>query len=376
MRVLQVGKYYPPHRGGIETVTYQMGASVPSEANGIHMDTLCFADGARCTIDHTRNGSVFIMGTHFTLFSMALSWKYVLFLVHRARDYDIVHVHFPNPLAALSLLLLPKRVKVVVHWHSDIVKQRYLEFLLRPITRALVARSTFVVAPTVAHFDSSPYSAMFSGKSRVLPFILDLRASVPIDVKVVSAIKRRFLGRKIVFAVGRHVPYKGLEFLIEASCELSSETVVLIAGTGPLTNDYALLISKLGLEERVQLLGRVSDAEQLSYYDACDVFCLPSVDRSEMFGLVQLEAMARGKPVVSTKLRGSGVPLVNSHGVTGLVVPPRDSHALAQALSSLLSDQEMYTRFAANCRTYIERDYSRSSTAECYRALYVEALGE
>ena len=162
----------------------------------------------------------------------------------------------------------------------------------------------------------------------------------------VEAVRRRFPDKKIVFSLGRLVAYKGYCFLIDAARYLGEEYVVLIGGTGALRESLERQVRESGLEDKVRLLGRVSDEELPAYYGACDVFCLSSVQKTEAFGIVQIEAMSCGKPVVATNIPKSGVSWVNAHGVSGLNVAPGNAEELATAIGEVTRDEETYRRYA------------------------------
>ncbi|MBC8119367.1 MAG: glycosyltransferase, partial [Burkholderiaceae bacterium] len=170
----------------------------------------------------------------------------------------------------------------------------------------------------------------------------------------VDAIRQKFRS-PILLAVGRFVYYKGFEFLIRAMAASATQGTLVIIGEGPLHDNLRQEIEQLGLGDRVHMIGNVPDAQP--YFQACDIFCMPSVERSEQFGLVQLEAMACSKPVISTRL-GTGVEYVTLDGVTGLLVAPKDAGALAHALRVLLGDRELRFRLGVAGRQRVEQAFS------------------
>jgi rhamnosyl/mannosyltransferase len=172
----------------------------------------------------------------------------------------------------------------------------------------------------------------------------------------------------LIFAVGRHVYYKGFEYLLRALGQLPSVRLVL-GGQGPLTGALKDLAQSLGVAERVTFTGRLSDDELAAWYHACDVFCLPSVEPSEAFGLVQLEAMACGKPVVNTQL-GNGANVVNLDGVTGLTARPRDTASLAACLARLCADPDLRRALGAAGRQRARTQFSAARMGEQTLALY------
>ena len=150
--------------------------------------------------------------------------------------------------------------------------------------------------------------------------------------------------------------YKGYEFLIRA-LPLVPEAGLVLGGRGPLTESLMGLARSLGVQERIEFTGRIAERDLPFYYHACDVFCLPSVEQSEAFGIVQLEAMACGKPVLCCELN-NGVTWVNQDRVTGLVVPPADPVALAGALKRLVTDTELRQRLGGQGRQRAGREFT------------------
>jgi rhamnosyl/mannosyltransferase len=161
--------------------------------------------------------------------------------------------------------------------------------------------------------------------------------------------------------------------LIEAARSLPEDCAVLIGGDGELLDHYRKTLEQKGLADKVKLLGHLVDGELASHFEACDVFCMPSTLRAEAYGVAMVEAMAMGKPVVTSDIAGSGVPWVNQHELTGLNVPVRDSGALADALNRLLCDAELRHRLGEAARGRYLREFSArrmtQRTLELYRRL-------
>jgi rhamnosyl/mannosyltransferase len=171
----------------------------------------------------------------------------------------------------------------------------------------------------------------------------------------------------VVFTVGRHVYYKGFEVLIRALRTVDAE--LWIGGRGPMTEHYRAAAQEAGVADRVRFLGFIADQELVAYYDACDVFCMPSTERAEQFGLVQLEAMHCGKPVVATRL-GTGVEYVTRDGVNGLLVAPRDEASLAAALNRLLADPALRRQYGEAGRQRVATEFSVQQMVDRTVALY------
>jgi len=189
--------------------------------------------------------------------------------------------------------------------------------------------------------------------------ISDNRASA--DRQKVLAIRQLVRGRRIVFALGRMTYYKGFDVLIDAAQNLPDDCAVMIGGDGEMLEHYRRMVVQRGLAGKVQLIGHIHDDDLTSYFEACDVFCMPSTVRAEAYGVAMVEAMVMGKPIVASDIAGSGVPWVNQHGRTGLNVPVGDGGALASAISLLLEDAPVCERFGSASR---ER-YLNEFNAEC-----------
>jgi glycosyltransferase involved in cell wall biosynthesis len=224
---------------------------------------------------------------------------------------------------------------LVVSYHSDTVRQKLLGALFRPILHRTLKRSAAIIAATQNYIDTSPILPRYGSRCRVIPYGIPAERFRHGDGARIHRIRSQY-GPRIVLSVSRLVYYKGLDHLLRAMAKVPAR--LLIAGEGPLRSSLEREVLDLGLGERVVFLGEVEDVTP--YYQAADVFVLPSVARSEAFGIVQLEAMACGTPVVNTRL-ASGVPYVSLDGLTGFTVPPADSEALAVAINRLLDDRNL-----------------------------------
>jgi glycosyltransferase involved in cell wall biosynthesis len=295
----------------------------------------------------------------------------------RREQYDIIHLNFPDPLGLLVAATLPRKIPVVVTWHSDVVKQRYALFLYLPILRWFMKRVTAVLVATPKHYDSCPQlRSTFKKRDRVfvVPFGVEPdRFKLRDDQKsTVSAIRERYAGRTLLFSLGRHVYYKGFSYLIEALKDLK-DAVLLLGGSGPLTQELYEEVERLGLSSRVIFLGQMPDEKIPIYLHACDIFCFPSVDPSEAFGFAQIEAMLSHKPVICCEL-GNGVNYVNVSGVTGLAVPPRDVMALRGAIRKLIDHPELRRSLGEQAYNRAVSEFAMSKMADGVIGVYHKVL--
>jgi glycosyltransferase involved in cell wall biosynthesis len=236
------------------------------------------------------------------------------------------------------------------------------------MVRATLRRSAAILVASPDYLESSTVLQPFRRICHVVPYGFEPVASARIDPRVVAELRSRY-GPRLVLGVGRLTTYKGFEYLVRAMAEVDAR--LLIVGEGPCRASLQRLVSTLRLEDRVALLGAVPDVAP--YYDACDLFVLPSISRNEAFGLVQLEAMAAGKPVVNTTI-GSGVAYACPPGLCGQAVPPADPAALAAAIRRLLADPDLRRTLGAAGRARVAAEFSAAAMVRLTVDIYRQAV--
>ena len=373
MRILQVGKFYPI-RGGVEKVMYDLMMGL-SQRN-IHCDMLCAVTEQQKPgiIPLNPYARLLCMPVWIKLFATMISPAMIGKLRKIQREYDIIHIHHPDPMACLALFLSGYRGKVVLHWHSDILKQKMLLIAYRPLQQWLIRRANVIVGTTPVYVQQSPFLRKFQHKVNNIPIGID---PLTAHIDLIARIKEQYTGKKIVFSLGRLVEYKGYEYLIKAATCLDDHTMILIGGEGPLKGELQQLIHRLGVGEKVKLLGFIPDNKEIAaYFFACDVFCLSSVWKTEAFGIVQIEAMSCGKPVVATCIPESGVSWVNQDGVSGYNVEPQNPEALAEAITRVVSDAQRYTQLSAGARQRYETMFTQEKMVDNCIRLYRDLSGK
>jgi glycosyltransferase involved in cell wall biosynthesis len=293
-----------------------------------------------------------------------MAWKI------RRTQADLVHVHLPNPAGILAVMASGYRGRIVATWHSDVVRQRRLARLFAPIQRRFLRNCKAIIATSPNYVESSTDLAAFEARCRVIPYGISISDFCHPDFEAVEAIHRKYAG-PLVLAVGRLVYYKGLEYLISAMAGINA--TLLVVGDGPLRLSLERQANDLGVSDRIKFLGEMQPSEIVPYYQACDVFALPSVARSEAFGIVQLEAMACGKPVVNTKL-ASGVPFASLDGVTGITVDPGNAPMLEHAINRLLQDVDLRARLGRAALDRVQQEFTVEKMVSRTRDLYEELL--
>jgi len=332
LRVLHVYKDYAPVIGGIENHVRLLAEG--QAARGLEVTVLVTNTSAR-TIEERRGGVRVVKAARLgEAASTPLSLRF--FREIARLESDVMHLHSPYPPAEIGALVFRPRTPCILTYHSDVVRQRWMMKVYGVVLRRILRRADRIIAASANLAASSPFLRAAAGRCEVIPHGIDAARFDRPAASAVETIRRRHRPPIVLF-VGRLRYYKGLDYLLQAMRDVGA--TLLVAGTGAMEGAWRTLAANLGLADRAVFLGDVPDEELPAYYSACEVFVLPASHRSEAFGLVQLEAMAARRPVVSTEL-GTGTSFVNVHGETGLVVPPRDPGALASAISSLLRDPD------------------------------------
>ena len=347
MKVLHLGKLCPPNEGGIELFSYDLLEYL--NKNGVRAELLCFGDATKK--DFYKEFVLHSCKMNVKLNSAPLSYDFVKTFIKIQKDFDIIHVHSPNPLAEMLALFSNK--KIIIHWHSDIVRQKFTYFFYKPIQQKVLKKADKIICTSPQYLNTSKQLKDVKEKAVVVP--LGLNPERLLSSKEDERYKE-FLentkGKKIILSIGRLVEYKGFEYLVEAGRYLSNDKIIVIIGGGKLYKYLKEKIKKLNLEDKVILFGRVNSI--VSYLKACDAFVLPSISKNEAFGLVLVEALFFGKPLITTNVEGSGMNYVNQHNITGLVVPPKDPKTLAEAINKILSDENLYNYFSENAKKRFE----------------------
>lgn len=281
------------------------------------------------------------------------------------KKQDIIHLHMPFPFGDLACLLSGFRGKIVLWWHSDVVRQKKMMFFYKPVMLCMLKRADAIVVATKGHIEGSAYLKPFKEKCVVIPFGVDREIEEQADRyikenkterKEEREVTERLQKKPVRFLfVGRLVYYKGCDVLIKAFAEVKDAELVLV-GSGALEEECRRLVKELQIQEHITFLGEVSEPELCRQFAACDVFVLPSIARSEAFGLVQIEAMAFGKPVINTELP-SGVPYVSLKNITGLTVPPGNVQALAEAMQWMAEHPEEREEMGEKARKRMKEEY-------------------
>lgn len=338
MRVLHLGKYYTPERGGIERYTQALAEWCVS--NGDEVSALVHQrPGLWCRAQETLNGvDVRRAGCIAAPLYTPLSPAFPFELARALRDFqpDLLHLHFPNP-SCFAALISPaaRRLPWIVHWHADVppdspdwrLRSAYRAY--RPFEQATLARAKAIIATSQPYLDASIALASWRTKTTVIPLGIAAAETAAPRIDLWPA-----TGGLRLLAVGRLSRYKGFDVLIDALRQVDDASLLLV-GEGECANELRAQVRACDLERRVAFAGALDDGALAAAYASADAFVLPSLDRGEAFGLVLLEAMRAGLAVVASAIPGSGVGVVVADGQTGLLTAAGDAQALAARIVQL-----------------------------------------
>lgn len=372
-KILQISNYLYPNIGGIEQVARDIANTLSDDYK---QKIICFNENASdgnnvChrneTVHDIVDGiEVIRCGCVTKKISQSLSTTFGRELRKVMENFkpDIAIFHYPNPFQAYYLIrYLKNDFKFILYWHLDITKQKVLRKFFHWQTIQLLERADQIVATSPVYIDGSPYLSKYRNKCEVIPNCIDTkRLKVTDEIREkADEIKEKYQDKIICFGIGRHIPYKGFKYLVEASQYLDDRFKIFIGGKGELTEE---LMAQAEGDEKITFLGRISDADLIAWYSAMDIFCFPSITKNEAFGIALAEGMYFGKPAVTFTIPGSGVNYVNLKDVTGLEVPNRDAKAYAEAMKELADNQEKREKLGQAAKQRVEELFMKEQFAE------------
>jgi glycosyltransferase involved in cell wall biosynthesis len=387
LRICHLGKFYPPATGGMETHVATLARA--QAALGAEVRVICVNHLDRhgqdvtwrpLAVTPTReewDGRVRVtrLGRRASLarLDVCLDLPGVLAGLRRS-PIDLLHLQVPNPTMLLALALVRPQVPLVVTYQSDVIKQKVLRLLLRPFEHLVFRKAAMILASSPFYQEGSPLLQLYQDKVHILPLGLDLASYYAPSPRARDHACRLEAehGKPLWLAVGRLVYYKGLHNAIAALAAVPGK--LLIVGHGPLEQELKRLAAEVGVADRVIWQGRASAEELVGAYHAATAFWFTSNERSEAYGLVQIEAMASGCPVINTAIPGSGVSWVSRNNETGLTLPVNDPEALAQAALRLLNEPGLRARLSAAARARVGQEFDHLVMARRSLDFYQQVL--
>lgn len=366
MKILQIVKYYDPCQGGMETVVKNIVQGVISYSTDVNF-TVYSNNHLRNfvkTIEEKNRETIIKEITPAHLKSQPLNLRYSS-LKKLISDNDIIHHHYPFPTVEFALLRYFKNMsnkKFIITWHANIKNSRWswIERIYNPMIEKLLDRADAIIVTSPQLFEASMILQKYADKVHTIPLSFNPKYAMQSSKKY--PINRRF---KLLF-VGKIRKYKGVEYLLNAIADLN--VTLNIVGNGEELESLKKLVQVLQIVDKVTFVSDADDEQLVAFYKDADLFVLPSVNEAEAFGVVQLEAMANGLPVINTNLE-SGVPFVSLHDFSGITVQPKNAKELKGAIEKIIHDKELYELYSSNALQRVEM-FSRQKMAEAYNEIY------
>ena len=369
--ILHISKYYYPDEGGIESVAKYMAEGLSDYRNIV----VCYDHHGPTRVEAINGITVYRIASSIKVASQDIIFSYYSHLKKLIRQYlpDIIMIHCPNPfLYPIVCHLKPQNSKLVLLWHSDILGKGILYKSVKSFEQQILKKSDLILTTSLNYVHPSSPVYDYRNKVKVVPNGIDTRdfiVSADEESKI-AEIRQRFGNRKIVLFVGRHVKYKGIDYLIRAEKYIQSDCVIVIGGCGPETES----LKKMVTSDRIKFIGRIPDEELKYYYHAADIFGFTSITKQEAFGVALAEAMYCKCVPVTFAIEGSGVNWVSIHKETGLVVPRNDVKALASAIDNLIADDKLRARYAEAAHKHIVENFTKEKAVAVMNSIYSELL--
>jgi rhamnosyl/mannosyltransferase len=369
IKVLHIYKtYFPESLGGVEQFIRQL--SMATKSHGVQSDVLALTN--QPTRVHRYQGQIlYSVYRNIELASMGVSVDSIYLLRKIIKRYDIIHCHYPWPYGDLLYLILGSKVPAILTYHSDIVRQKNLEKVYRPLQQRFLKKVSAIAVTSNNLLQTSVTLEKYRHKSSVIPIGLNMAHYPDLSVERQQHWKQKF-GDNFFLFVGVLRYYKGLHILLEAL--KNTDITVVIAGTGPIENELKATANQLKLAN-VHFLGKINDTDKVALLCSCKAFVFPSCVRSEAFGISLLEAAMYGKPMISCEI-GTGTTFINKADTTGLVIPPSNSEALIKAMQSLLSNPQRCEEMGRHARERYQTLFTEKSMSEKYYSLYLSAIAD
>lgn len=365
-KILHIAKYYYPYSGGTEQIARDCVYALKDD---YQQEVIAFNDAQKTEWIRVDGVGVIKCGTFTKLSSQALSCSYSRILKRILHDFkpDIIIFHYPNPfVAAILLREIEDNMKLIIYWHLDIVRQKFLRIFFKSQNERLLERADRVIATSQNYIEGSEWLVSVRDKCVVVPNCINVdRMGVTPEMEArAKEIRKENAGKTICVAVGRHTKYKGFKYLIQASKLLDGTFRIFITGKGERTE--ALYKEARG-DKKITFTGCIEDTELKSLILASDIFCFPSITKNEAFGLALAEGMYYGKPAVTFTIPGSGVNYVCLNGENGIEVENRNVQKYAEALEKLAGDEELRQRFGKAGKMRVEECFL---STQFYKKIY------
>ncbi|HVQ44895.1 MAG TPA: glycosyltransferase family 4 protein [Candidatus Saccharimonadia bacterium] len=384
MKILVVTPYFAPALGGLENYALNLAKELHEAGHDIVVVTANHRGNHR--VHETINGLRIIrlpITAKLSNTPIGLGWYFQLRTIIHTEQPDLVNAHTPVPFIADMAVRAAGQIPTILTYHNDLAKSSLLGLVFTKLYYALLGRRTLRLATRIIttsqyYADLSPYLAAHRGKIAVVPPGVDIAAyHSGIDK---TWLHQRHAGQKIVLFVAslkKSHAHKGLNILLQSFARALSHEAnlhLVVVGEGDGTAGYQQQANSLGLSSRVTFAGRVSDEALPRYFAGADVAVLPSVNASEGFGMVLLEAQACGTPVIGSRI--GGIPAVVEHGRTGELVAASSVPELTSSLLRILGDDAYAARLGRRGAETVAANFSWQHQAQRFEAIAIAVLDQ
>lgn len=358
MKILHIGKYYPPFSGGIENFMALLLPEMVKQSD-CQIRAIVHQHGfsSQYCRETVQGVEVIRVPSYGRLLFAPVSPTFAYYLNREIQQFkpDILHFHLPNTSAFWALLSpAAKKIPWVLHWHSDVISSQYETKLkyaypfYRPFEQAMLKQCQGIVTTSPNYLSSSEALKKWHHKTKVIPLGLNLEELPQLDETQRQQAESFWpTGKVRLLSIGRLTYYKGHKYLIEAMQRVPKGHLIIV-GSGELENDLNKQIRSLNLDHQVTLTGKLDLNTLHALLKSCDIFCLSSIERTEAFGLVLLEAMSYAKPIVVSEVEGSGMNWVTQNQKTALFTQKENSSDLAKQLNTLIGSEKLRLEYGNN----------------------------
>lgn len=368
-KIIHLAKYFPPHKGGIEKIT-----SIFSKDKEIsNIKIIAFSNRHSSKI-RKQNSNVILCKTFFECFTQPFSFKYIYHAIKGILDSNIIHVHAPNILAFI-ILLLPIKKKIIIHWHSDIIHYHYFRFVIYPIEKIVLNKATKIICATKKYYKASKILSKYENKILFIPYGVREDKIVSKEIsKKIKVLINELKEKKIIISVGRLIKYKGFEKLIDVAHFTDDDTIILIIGNGSLKKSLSKKIITNKLQKKIKILNNISNAELTYLLKYSSLYCCLSINRQESFGISLIEALMNKLPIYSEKIDGSGVGWVNLNDITGINIKPLNPQETALKINKLLKNKKRLETMSDNAYRRYKKLFTADLMLKSFKKLYNDIL--
>jgi rhamnosyl/mannosyltransferase len=370
MKVLHVYRtYLPDTYGGMEQSIYQL--CLATTRLGVENHIVYLSHEPRIKVFQRSEGRVYRLPMDLEIASTGMSSAMMRCFRKIAKRADLINYHFPWPFADAMHMLYASDRPAVITYHSDIIRQKTLEYFYRPLRRWFFARARAIVATSANYYATSPVLKRYSEKVSIIPIGLDETTYPAVSPERVDYY-RKLVGDDFFLFIGVLRYYKGLHILLDAV--KNSFLKVVIVGAGPSEKALKAQAVRCGISN-VEFFGYLPDADKVALLSLCKAMVFPSHMRSEAFGVSLLEGAMFGKPLISCEI-GTGSSYINRDGVTGKVVKSASPVSLCRAMLWMDANPEERQRMGKAARQRFEQLFTADHMAESYLELYSHLLKE